>query len=239
MVPAFSRAFFHGDLFGEAAESPNRSYQALEERIRRLGELARKMERSRTVGKRIGGGKDNALLLRQKRNFSQAWPEIRDRLEEAAGKKIRERQAFLEAFEETAGGSTRVVWRAVRGSTGKRPASEPSGFRPWWRGLSVMPCTSCPPSRWKRTCSPRGQCETKQKRRREKTCGKSHKGNGCSLPAPVPASVRAVPGSAPPWGQDVIVGARRMERLLIPEGTTLGECSVTVLCRQRRCPGPG
>lgn len=70
------------------------------------------------MGKRIGSGKkDNALLLRQKEEFQRAWPEIRDRLEEAAGKegKSRERQAFLEAFEEEAAGKSRHYLDAVRG----------------------------------------------------------------------------------------------------------------------------
>ena len=116
----FRKPFFHGDLFGEALYGGVRTVlaQALEERVRRLGELAGKMERSRTVGKRIGSGKkDNALLLRQKEEFQRAWPEIRDRLEEAAGKegKSRERQAFLEAFEEEAAGKSRHYLDAVRG----------------------------------------------------------------------------------------------------------------------------
>lgn len=95
--------FFEADFFGKALYEGARAVLALilEERVRRLGELAGKMEKSISVGRTITRRrKDGALLLRQKGEFQRSWPDIRDRLEQAAtdGGCSREREAFLEAF---------------------------------------------------------------------------------------------------------------------------------------------
>lgn len=95
--------FFEEDFFGKALYEGARTVLglALEERVRRLGELAGKMETSIAVGRKITRKrKDGALLLRQKGEFQRSWPDVRDRLEQAAreGGCVREREAFLEAF---------------------------------------------------------------------------------------------------------------------------------------------
>lgn len=98
------RPFLDKGPLGEAlyAGALEKLGTALAERIGRLGELSGKMERSITVARTAGrgGGKNRALLLRQKSEFQRFWPEIRQVLEQAGadGGHVRERELFLEKF---------------------------------------------------------------------------------------------------------------------------------------------